>query len=376
MHAKSPGPEAELRARIANRGTVGFDEFMDVALYHPHGGYYAAQNARTGRRGDFFTSVSVGPVFGKLLAAQFLEMRQLLGEPSDFTLVEQGANDGQLLHDVLSVWPGDPPRVIIVEPLEARHAAQEDKLAPWAGCVTRVAREDDLPPFNGVFFANELIDAFPVKLLVHNNGRWSERRVATENGGFVFCEEPLTDVDALAWANPLPIKVKERFCTEWCPRLVPWMRTLAEKLQRGWLMLVDYGHPASARYHPARATGTLACYRDHRRMENPLAEPGKQDLTAHVDFTAAAKAGELAGFGLAGFTDQHHALTALAAKVFPEMPAGTLSGDAAREMRALRQLLHPESMGTSFKFIALAKNTGDRLTAFEFAREPRHELFE
>jgi SAM-dependent MidA family methyltransferase len=153
------------------------------------------------------------------------------------------------------------------------------------------------------------------------------------------------------------------------------MQTIAGKLRRGWVFLIDYGQPAFARYHPARANGTLAAYRNHQRMDDPLAEPGHQDLTAHVDFTAVAEAGEDSGLRLRGFTDQHHALAALAARTFPPMAEEKLPPDAAREMRALRQLLHPESMGTSFKFLALAKGTDAPLAAFAFARDPRRELF-
>jgi SAM-dependent MidA family methyltransferase len=365
----SGGPAEELRRRIARHGSIGFDEFMAVALYHPQGGYYIAEANRTGRRGDFFTSVSVGPVFGKLLAAQFVEMRQLLGEPEDFTLVEQGANDGQLLADILAAWPGPSPRVIIVEPLEQRRAAQRKTLEPWIGCVQHVTREDELPDFTGIFFANELLDAFPVKLLVREDGRWIERRVGSEDGRFVFVDAPFAG-EAPAVEEDIP-----RFATEICPSLAPWMRIAAGKLKRGWMLLIDYGHPASVRHHPSRAAGSLAAYREHRRVDNPLANPGSQDLTAHVDFTAVARAAEAAGLQLAGFTDQHHALTALAARVFPSMPKDELSTDAAREMRGLRQLLHPESMGTSFKFLALAKGCEARLEAFAFARDPRRELF-
>jgi SAM-dependent MidA family methyltransferase len=342
---------------------------MAVALYHPQGGYYASPVNRTGRRGDFFTSVSVGPVFGKLLAAQFREMRKLLGEPDDFTLVEQGANDGQLLADILAAWDGAPPRIVIVEPLEHRRTAQHETLAAWNDRVHHVTHESQLPPFTGVFFANELLDAFPVKLLVRTDGRWSERRVAHEAGRFVFVDAPFNG-EPPAVADEI-----SRFSTEICPSLVPWMRTMAGKLQRGWMLLIDYGHPARVRHHPARAAGSLAAYRAHQRVDDPLVEPGCQDLTAHVDFTAVARAAEAAGLRLAGFTDQHHALTAVAETVFPAMPEQALSDDAAREMRALRQLLHPESMGTSFKFLALAKSVGGNLTSFRFARDPRGELF-
>jgi SAM-dependent MidA family methyltransferase len=365
----SGGPAEELRRRITQNGPVGFDEFMAVALYHPQGGYYASQANRTGRRGDFFTSVSVGPVFGKLLAAQFVEMRQLLGEPEDFTLVEQGANDGQLLADILAAWPGPAPRVIIVEPLEQRRAAQRRTLAPWIDCVQHVACEDKLPNFTGVFFANELLDAFPVKLIVREDGRWFERRVGNEDGRFVFVDAP--------WSGGSPDVPEEipHFVTEVCPSLAPWLQTVASRLQSGWLLLIDYGHPSAIRHQLARAAGTLAAYRDHQRLDDPLADPGEQDLTAHVDFTAVARAAERSGLSLAGFTDQHHALTAFAARIFPSMPDAQLTDEAAREMRALRQLLHPESMGTSFKFLGLAKNSNAPLTAFRFARDARRELF-
>ena len=372
MSGKSPGPDGpaeELRRRIAQEGPVGFDQFMAVALYHPHGGYYACGTNRTGRRGDFFTNVSVGPVFGKLLATQFSEMRQLLGDPDDFTLVEQGANDGRLMADILSAWPGRAPRIVVVEPLAKLRAVQQQTLAPWADHLTHVAHENDLPPFTGVFFANELLDAFPVKLLVRNVGAWHERCVDYDGGRFVFVERPFA-----GQPPPVPDGIPH-FTTEICPSLEPWTQTVARKLTRGWLFLIDYGHPAAVRHHPGRAAGTLAAYRGHQRADDPLAEPGAQDLTAHVDFTAVARAAAEAGLTLAGFTDQHHALTALAARTFPAMPETELSPEAAREMRALRQLLHPESMGTTFQFLALAKNAADRPTAFQFARDPQRELF-
>lgn len=369
MSAKSRGLEAGLRARIAAQGPIGFDEFMAAALYDAQEGYYASGRALPGKRGDFFTSVSVGPVFGKLLAAQFLEMRKLLGDPDDFTLVEQGANDGRLLADILAAWDGNLPRIVIVEPLPNLRAAQQKTLAAWADHLTQVAHESELSPFCGVFFANELLDAFPVKLLVRENGQWLERRVDCGNDRFAFRETPFG-----AEAPSVPDEVP-RFATEICPSLHPWMQTVAGKLTRGWILLIDYGHPSAVRHHPARAAGTLAAYRDHQRQDDPLAHPGYQDLTAHVDFTAVARAAEASGLQLDGFTDQHHALTALAANVFPSMPETSLAPDEAREMRGLRQLLHPESMGTSFKFLALGKNATGSLTAFQFARDARRELF-
>jgi len=369
MSAKSRGLETKLRARIAAHGPLGFDEFMGAALYDPQDGYYASAEPRTGKHGDFFTNVSVGPVFGKLLAAQFLEMRAYLGDPESFTIVEQGANDGQLLADILGAWRGGLPRVIIVEPLDNLRALQKKTLAPWSDRVIHLPHESDLPEFTGVFFANELLDAFPVKLLVREGTNWRERRVGHDREKFIFVEVPYSGVVPHV-PNEIP-----RFATEICTSLGPWMQTIASKLASGWIFLVDYGHPAAARYRPARANGSLAAYRKHQRVDDPLAEPGAQDLTAHVDFTAAARAAQASGLSLAGFTDQHHALAALAEKVFHTEPDRALSEEAAREMRALRHLLHPESMGTSFKFLALAKNSDAPLRAFRFARDAQGELF-
>jgi SAM-dependent MidA family methyltransferase len=357
-----------------------FDEFMAAALYETEYGYYATGEMRTGRGGDFFTSVSVGSVFGRLLAAQFAEMRDMLGCPEDFTIVEQGANDGQLMADVLSALehthPQWRPSVIIVEPLDRLRAAQQHRLAPWRERILWVAHETELPCFRGVFFANELLDAFPVKLFTRRDGAWFEKHVAAEGERFIFIEIPADDAAAAAGltAAPLPPQAAN-YQAEWRPALRGWINGVSAKLTRGWLLLADYGHPAQERFRPERAHGTLASYHAHARSDNPLAHPGAQDLTAHVDFTELAQLAEEAGLSLAGFTDQHHALTALAARVFPPMPEAKLSAEEESEMRALRQLLHPETMGRAFKFIAFSRGIDKKPAAFEFARDARKELF-
>ncbi len=377
MSAKSPGPDAvaeEIRRRILTGGPIGFDEFMAVALYQPESGYYASDTSRTGRRGDFFTSVSVGPVFGRLLAAQAAAVWDALGQPRDFTLVEQGANDGQLMADVLSSLERDRPdcrpHAVLVEPLARLREAQSRTLAAWSDRVSHVERASALPEFTGFFFANELLDAFPFKLLVRECGAWRERRVTVESGGGFCFVEVETDIDPPAVA-PEP----SRFLTEVIPGLAAWMRDLAGRLVRGQVLLIDYGHPADIRHAPARAAGSAAAYCAHQRVDDLLDAPGAQDLTAHVDFTAVARAGEQAGLSLAGFTDQYHALASLAATVFPPMAALPPSGESARELRGLRQLLHPESMGTSFKWLALQRGLDAPTPAFALARDPRRELF-
>lgn len=384
MSAKSPGPDAGLAARLQHRireiGPLRFDEFMEAALYDPDGGYYASDAGRTGKQGDFFTNVSVGPVFGRLLAAQFAEMWNLLGRPDDFTLVEQGASDGRLLADILSALARDhpefSPRAIVVEPQPVLRATQERTLQPWDGRVTWLAHEDQVPSFTGVFYANELLDAFPVRLFVRDGPRWLERHVSFERDHFVFTETELaaSAVPAAVRSLPLP-ESPELFQVEFAPSLEPWMQSVASGLRHGWILLIDYGHPASVRWLPQRAPGTLAAYREHRRQEDPLADPGTQDLTHHIDFSGVARAGLHAGLELAGFADQHHVLAALAARVFPGMRDGGLSAEEAREMRALRHLLHPETMGTAFKFLGLSRGGRGTPTAFASARDAQALLF-
>lgn len=378
---KSPNPDTlalSLARRVGEAGTIGFDEFMARALYDPELGYYSAPG-RVGKRGDFFTSVSVGPIFGRLLAAQFAEMRERLGSPEDFTLVEQGAGDGQLAADVLAALGshhGWTPRLAIVEPLPVLREAQREKLSPWAERVTWVSREDELPPFTGAHYSNELLDALPAKLVVRRDGRWLERRVGFDGEKFAFVEAPIVDPSLLAAAQALPIDPSvPEFFTELCPAAEAWVARVAPRLERGWVLAIDYGHGETVRCAAARAAGSLAAYQAHARAEDPLATPGEQDLTAHVNFTAVARAGERSGLALAGFTDQHHALTALAAQAFPPMADTPLDPGAAKEMRALRQLLHPESMGTAFKFLAMSKGAAAPLAAFRFARDARRELF-
>jgi SAM-dependent MidA family methyltransferase len=188
-----------LQERIMQFGPIPFRDFMESALYHPAHGYYAAGRAVIGREGDFFTNVSVGPLFGRLLARQFAEMWERLGKPSRFTIVEQGAHGGGFARDVLNgLWDFAPgcfsaTRYVIVEPSDALRRRQEEQLGPfgtdlvqWRTAVT------DLVSFEGVHFSNELADAFPVHRIRWTGGEWVERHVEWAGGRFVFVDGPLS----------------------------------------------------------------------------------------------------------------------------------------------------------------------------------------
>jgi SAM-dependent MidA family methyltransferase len=368
-----------IRAELAAGGPVTFRRFMELALYHPEHGYYASGRAAIGRRGDFFTNVSVGPLFGKLLAAQFAEMWERLGKPREFTVVEQGAHDGAFARDALAAARADAPeffeavRYAIVEPFRILRERQELTLAEFAqaGRIRHAASLAELDPFCGVHFSNELLDAMPVHLIIFRDGAWRERYVCVSNGGFAFTDGALsTDAlrDRVEQISPPAI---EGYQTEVNRDVLHWIDALAAKLARGYVLAIDYGWPRADFYDAARKSGTLACCSSHRRSRDPLANAGASDITAHVEFTSLVERAEARGFALAGFTDQHRFMIGLGRRAFPD---GTAM--PAKELRAFKTLMHPEMLGASFKVLALQKGAvgGEPLTGFDFAPHPRRVL--
>ena len=366
-----------LRAEIARTGHIPFRRFMELALYHPEHGYYASGRAAIGRGGDFITSVSVGPLFGRLLAVQFAQMWERLERPARFSIVEQGANNGDFAHDVLAAArDAGPPEFFaaldyqIIEPFPINAARQQERLAGFAGRVAWHAALDNCPPFSGVHFSNELVDAFPVHRVVFRNGTWRECRVAVaEGGGFTWADGPLSD-PALAAATAHFPQI-EGYATEINLEAPAWIAAVARKLERGYVLVADYGYSRADYCLPERRDGTLSAYRQHRRCADPLADPGLCDLTAHVDFTTLAEAAEAAGLALAGFADQHHFLAALGRSAFPDVAdPRELTPERQKELRAFATLIHPAHLGRAFHFLALARNAPPALEGYALAADP------
>ncbi|HEV2841563.1 MAG TPA: SAM-dependent methyltransferase [Chthoniobacterales bacterium] len=367
-----------IRQAIRHRGPVSFEWFMEQALYHPELGYYSSGNCEIGRRGDYFTNVSVGPLFGRLLAAQFAEMWESLGRPEDFVIVEQGAHQGDFARDVLEAVHERAPdffstlRYRIIEPFPILRDRQGEALRDFSGKVAWEKSLNDLEPFCGVHFSNELLDAMPVRLIGLGDAGWQERCVAGSGGEFRFVLEPITDTELRRHLETIPRDLSAPYETEVNLAAVRWIETLAEKLTRGYVLTVDYGHSREEFYAPERTSGTLQCYAHHRIVPSPLTEIGQADITAHVDWTSVAERAEAHGLSVAGFTDQHHFTTGIVTGLMPEQ--FDASADAATR-RALQTLLHPELLGTAFQFLALAKNAPERpLSGFKFARDPRVAL--
>lgn len=358
-----------IRSEIAAGGPMPFRRFMELALYHPVFGYYASGRARVGRKGDFFTNVSVGPLFGRLLARQVAEMWERLGSPGDFSITEQGAHEGELAADVLGGLREFTPECLaavtyrIVEPSPVLAERQRTRLAGVDARVRWAPSLREAGIGTGVHLSNELPDAFPVHLVVKTREGWCERMVADDGGKFHFVEGPLGSEALREACARIPGPLPEGYVTEVNLAARAWIGDVAASLARGFVLAVDYGFPREEYYSPGRKSGTLAACASHRREPDPLARPGEIDLTAHVEFTSLIEAGEAAGLRLLGFTDQHHFMVGLGLLHFAD-------GANAAERRAFQTLMHPELMGTAFKVVCFTKGTGEspELAGFRLAR--------
>jgi SAM-dependent MidA family methyltransferase len=344
------------RAAASETG-LPFSAFMRGALYDPERGYYSRPRP-IGRGGDFFTGVSVGPCFGHLLARQIRRLREEWAWPEGMDVFEQGAHDGRLSADVLDeAGPGPRWRHRIVEPNPRFRLAQAERLGDRAEIVSSW---DDAGPAQGILFANELLDAFPVRRVRFTGGRWREMRVVARDGA--LAEEAFDADDELrageAWAG-LPATAPDGFRTELCEEIGPWLDEVGRCLGRGVILVFDYGGSTEERFAPEAADGSLRAYRAHRRILDPFEAPGETDLTADVDFGHVLRSAEARGWRLLGFTDQ--------ARFFTGIVAGLPDPDAfpARFRRAFHTLTHPAWMGRRFRVLGLARGEGGPLSALD-----------
>jgi SAM-dependent MidA family methyltransferase len=369
-----------IRDTIRRDGPISFARFMEEALYHPKHGYYSSGRCQIGRRGDYFTSVSAGPLFGKILAAQFAEIWRGLDRPQDFMIVEQGAHHGEFAADVLEALRDRDPELFatlryrIVEPSPILQQRQRELLRQFAEKTEWFASLEALEPFTGVHFSNELLDAMPVHLVIasgeREERRWHERLVEWTSGRFIFVDRPISDPRVRQRLTKIPPAPTADYETEIDLAVLGWIATLATKLRRGMVLIADYGLTRDQFYAPTRRSGTLQCYARHRVLPSPLENVGESDLSKHVEWTSVAEGAEICGLQIAGFTDQNHFLTGLLAS-YPDLAA-----TAAKTSRALQTLIHPELLGIRFQFLGLTKEFPPResLGGFRFARDHRRAL--
>jgi SAM-dependent MidA family methyltransferase len=334
-------------------------EFMEHALYHPELGYYARAARRSGRGGDFFTSVDVGPLFGELLAVQIEEMWRVLrdaGAPA-FDLVEVGAGDGRLARDVMDAAARDHPelyrhiRLTLVERSAVARDAQRVTLGPH---VERLAcARADLPrSVTGVIYANELLDAMPVHVITRTAEGVREVVIGEEDGALVERGAPVSNAALLRHLPPLAPGAR----VEVSPAADAWVRDAASSLDRGFLLLFDYCRDAAAPHAGAHAEGTLMSYRAHRADPREwLSAPGDMDLTAHVDLPAVRRAAAEAGLETVGIVDQTYFL--LSQGLAERVETGH-DLHAVHERLAARTLIMPGGLGSTMKALVFAKRIG------------------
>ena len=329
--------EAIIAEEIARDGPITFARFMTLALYHPTLGYYAGGGVGReplGWEGDYFTSGDVHPLFGWCVGKQLAQMWELLGRPPRFDVIELGAGRGLLARDVWRYalerapdWAatlrytladrtpaGSPLRIARERRLRAEIAA----LGVPTGALAWVDGAESLAdlPATGCLLSNELVDALPVHILTIEGGALAEVYVTADAAAGRLAEThgPLSTPALASYLDDHRIPWRtypEGWRCEVCLEAGPWLRSAAERLARGFMLTLDYGDTARALYTRDRRRGTLAVYTRHQLGERPLAHPGRQDLTAHVNFSALARAGRAAGLRLAGLTTQERFLRGL-----------------------------------------------------------------
>ena len=338
---------------------------MQLALYCPDFGYYEKEKDNVGKQGDFITSVSIGSLFGELLAFQFAEWLAAgsEGAKSPVRIVEAGAHDGKLAADILTGLRECSPGVFerlnycVVEPSARRKEWQRETLKGFEKQVTwvpEISSVKSIPAaLETIIFSNELLDAMPIRRFGWDAKKkeWFEWGVGFDGGRFVWAQFPISDFR-------FPISDLERvlpdgYTIETSPAAENWWREAANVLSRGKLVAIDYGLTAEEQFTPERTRGTLRAYYRHHATDDVLANPGEQDLTAHVNFSAVQKIGEGAGLKTEMFCTQPQFLVRIAEKLF-QRPDFFGKWDASR-LRQFQTLTHPEHLGRAFRVLVQSR---------------------
>ena len=376
--------------RIRERGPITVAEFMSIVLYHPEFGYYARAERRTGRNGDFITSVDVGPLFGTLLARQFADMWRVMRdqagpmEADTFDIVEAGAANGQLARDVLDAAHAEDfefyraLRLHLVEASPAARAAQREMLARHAGKIASSATQ--LPDaVHGVVYSNELIDALPVHAIVMTGDGLRECYVDLKGDTFVERVGPPSTAALARHLRSCGATLEPGWRAEVNLAAVAWMTRACLSLHQGFILLIDYGHEAAELYSVTHSAGTLTTFTKHvseaRRAEDRppwLIDPGSRDIASHVNLTAMRDVAEGLGCRTLGMLDQTYFMLALATGSDPggdptqgsDPPDGSTQSwgsdprGAVKRRLALKTLILPGGLGSSQKVMIFGKNVG------------------
>ena len=371
QHGRAADDSSSLAALIRHEieaagGWLGFDRFMALALYAPDLGYYSGERRKFGLMpasgSDFVTAPELSPLFGQALAAQ---LAQALDATGTDEIIEFGAGSGALAEQLLQALGERVRRYRIVDLSGSLRARQAERLAAWAHKLEWL---DVLPEsFSGVVIGNEVLDAMPVQLIHFDGQRWLERGVVVADDGrsFAFADRPSALRPPLETADDAG-HFPPGSVTELHAQGEAFVRTLAAQLQRGAIFLIDYGFPEAEYYHPQRIGGTLMCHHLHKADADPLTQVGEKDITAHVDFTGVALAGQDGGLTVLGYTSQANFLL--------NCGIAELMGQAELPARAMaHKLIQEHEMGELFKVVGFV-SAGCEFDALGFSRGDRTHM--
>ncbi|MEJ6581688.1 MAG: SAM-dependent methyltransferase [Akkermansiaceae bacterium] len=341
----------DLIKSIQETGPLPFVDYMARCLYDADRGYYSRPDVLTvSKEGDFITSVSVGHVFGRILAARLHLFWVANGSPAEFCVLEPGGHDGSLAKDILSGASAIDPNFSnalqykVYEPHPARRQLLSARLGSLASVISS---PDELSAPIGAVVANEVLDALPVPLYLHSAQEWHEVAVTAENNQLEW-----TTLDT---QFTLKGEYPDGYVTEGSPDLPHFLKPLAEIFEKALMIFVDYGLDEDSLYHPDRHVGTLRCYRSHRSNVHPLDEPGTRDLTADVNFTAVERAATALGLDSYPLMNQSRYLTYCGRDWL-------LSSPSQSEVRQFQTLIHPSQFGNRFHIAEFTK--GDTTRGF------------
>lgn len=358
-------PLATLLAEHIRRfGPITFAEYMRECLYHPVHGYYSQPESR--RFADYYTSVDVHPIFGRLLARQFAQMWQQLGCPAEFHLVEAAAGTGRLASHVLDFAQAKLPEFYqaihysAVERSPARSDQLAARLAPHlerGRCKSTIEMPFEIPA--GCVFSNELLDALSVHRVIQQDGALREIFVTSDGAAFADVQKPLSTCAISEYFAVQGITLVEGQQTEAALEGCDWITEIGRRLDRGFVLTIDYGHEAKDLFDARHMAGTALAYASHRANEDFYAAPGQQDLTAHVNFTALRLWGERVGLTALGLVSQTAFLLALGqGNEFADLYDEGMDGTArARARLQLKTLIFPEGMGERFQVLIQQKGS-------------------
>tara|TARA_B100000029_G_scaffold473331_1_gene514601 strand:+ start:559 stop:1704 length:1146 start_codon:yes stop_codon:yes gene_type:complete len=370
-----------IRQRIRHEGPLPFATYADLALYHPDFGYYARADQRSGRRGDFITSVDFGSPLGTLLATQCGEMWRHLGS-NHFDLVEAGAGNGRLARDILdAISSTDAPfyEATSLHLVERSPTARNSQLKELSSHQSKlISSKTTLPApdsISGVILANELLDAFAPHILVMTDTDLQEVYIdAKSNGTFVERLGPLSNSRIKRHIEQQKIVIEPGWRIEVTPEVDTWVQNAVQVLRHGFLLLIDYGYEAKELYSAAHSKGTVATYSHHQvettstKATQPwLIEPGSRDITSHVNLTLVKSAAESAGATTLGILDQTYFLLGLGAAAHATFTKSTTDISSIRRRLAMKSLLMPGGLGSTQKVMIFGKGVGEpKLSGLSF----------